>query len=582
MKQAPHAPYPPAPEPRDQEWTAIRRHVLARDVQRCTRCGERRPASELDVHHVIPRALGGTDDPANLTTLCDGCHAAKHPALQVSLARRFLERWAVRAARWLDGASRLPGESERIGAAMRALGVERLRDGQLEVILAALRGESVLFVSATGSGKSLCFQVPALLGASGTVVVSPLKALMTDQVVSLTERCIPATFLNSSLSRPEADARLQLIQRGGVKLLYVTPERLDLTRPAYGRNVVLGSRPSYLVVDEAHCVDRWGEVFRPSFLELGKARAALGHPPVLAFTATASAATQERILAALGVPGATRVVLDVDRPNITLLRAPDLEDDEGASLIRQLLSLPHGGRTLLFVQTLRRGRHLQELLRRRGVEIPFYHGQLPAPEREFLQQRFSGRLDPPLSTIICTNAFGMGIDVPDVRLVIHWGMPASPSDYVQEMGRAGRDGQAAVAVLLPRTDDDKLHSFMLRKSLPAEGSRGPEWNPEEYLRRREAELEVMNGMAEARAQCFRKLLNEHFGTDAPPTRQALTVRLMRWLYGARRAASQRGWCCDACSSWTGKGVVAVAAAALWNEPPPPRARLMPRFGQVHR
>jgi len=450
---------------------------------------------------------------------------------------------------------------------MRALGVERLRDGQLDVILAALRGESVLFVSATGSGKSLCFQVPALLAPSSTVVVSPLKALMTDQVVSLTERCVPATYLNSSLSRKEADARLGLIQRGGVKLLYVTPERLDLTRTAYGRDVVLNSKPSYLVVDEAHCVDRWGEVFRPSFLELGNARAALGQPPVLAFTATASAGTQERILAALGVPGATRVVLDVDRPNITLLRAPGLRDDDGSGLIQQLLALPHGGRALLFVQTLRRGRHLQELLRQRGLDIPFYHGQLPAAEREFLQQRFSGRLDPPLSTIICTNAFGMGIDVPDVRLVIHWGMPASPSDYVQEMGRAGRDRQVAVAVLLPRPDDVQLQLYMLRSSLPADGTRGPEWDPDEYLRRRKSEVDAMYDMAMARTRCLRKLLNAHFGAQPQETRQSLAVRLLQWLYGARTAAPEEGWCCDACSSWAGKDVVDVAAAVLRNERP---------------
>jgi superfamily II DNA helicase RecQ len=159
----------------------------------------------------------------------------------------------------------------------------------------------------------------------------------------------------------------------------------------------------------------------------------------------------------------------------------------------------------------------------------------------------------------------MGIDVPDVRLVIHWGMPASPSDYAQEVGRAGRDRRAAVAVLLSRTDDVKLQLFMLQKSLTAEGTRSPDWDPEEYLRRRQAEVDVMDGMATARNRCFRKLLNEHFGSHVPAARQPFTVRLLRWLYGARAVAPQEGWCCDACSSRAGKDVVDVAAAVLGSE-----------------
>jgi ATP-dependent DNA helicase RecQ len=546
--------------------------VLARDGYCCTRCHERRPAHELDVHHIIPRALGGTDHPANLTTLCDGCHAAKHPSLQVSLARRFLERWGVRIARWLDQTSRLPGEVERIGAAMRVLGVERLREGQLEVILAALRGESVLFVSATGSGKSLCFQVPALLADRGTVVVSPLKALMTDQVASLTERGLPVTFLNSSLSKAETDARLSLLRAGAVKLVYVTPERLDPTRRRYGRDVVLHSNPAFLVVDEAHCVDRWGESFRPSYLELGGARKAMGSPPVLAFTATASPVTRDRILGVLGATVALRVVMDVDRPNITYLRAPSLRDTHAVMLVEQLLKVRHGGRTMVFVQTRRRGEELQHLLRQRGFDIPFYHAKLPASDREFLQQRFSGRLEPHVSTIICTNAFGMGIDVPDVRLVVHWGMSGSPSDYAQEVGRAGRDRRSAVGVLVPRPKDMELQHFMLERSAAATEADNPDGDGAMYLKRRRDEVSTMLGMAMSRDRCLRQLLAEHFGGRPEEAPASLAVRLLRWLYRARSDVTQEGWCCDACAKARGLKFMAMVEGALAGEPPADQRR----------
>jgi ATP-dependent DNA helicase RecQ len=527
-----------------------------------------RPSHELDVHHIIPRALGGSDDPSNLTTLCDGCHSAKHPALQVSLARHVLERWGVRLARWLDRATQLPSDVERIGAAMRVLGIKELRPGQLDVILAALRGESVLFVTATGSGKSLCFQLPALLRPRCTVVVTPLKSLMTDQVAGLTERGIPSTYINSSLSREEVKGRLELIRRAAAKLIYVTPERLDPARNAFGRALVVGARPDFLVVDEAHCVDRWGEAFRPSYLVLGDARASMGGPPVLAFTATASAETQERVLATLSATTATRVLLDVDRPNVALFRVPDRTPESGGRLIRELLKLPHGGRAILFVQTRKRGEQLQELLRQNGLDLSFYHGKLLASEREFLQQRFCGRLDPPLNIIISTNAFGMGVDVPDVRLVIHWGVPASPSDYVQETGRAGRDGRPSAAVLIPRPDDARLHAYMLRATLEGPAAERAEWDREAYLRRRQGEVDEMCAMATART-CFRRLLASHFGARPAVSRESLAIRLLRWLYGTPAAVRESGVCCDACAGVRPDAVVEGVRAALFVVPKEP-------------
>lgn len=207
-------------------WQQSRQIVLARDNHHCVECST---TDALHVHHRVPHALGGTDEPANLVTLCEGCHAGRHPFLQVSLARRTMERWGLRLARWLDRTNQIPANTERLGLALRLLGKERFLEGQLEIVLAALRGESILVVRPTGFGKSLCFQVPAILQAGTTLVVSPLKALMTDQVMHLHKAHLPATFLNSDLSQAEKAARYELLEHNALKFLYCAPERFDET-----------------------------------------------------------------------------------------------------------------------------------------------------------------------------------------------------------------------------------------------------------------------------------------------------------------------------------------------------------------
>src|SRR5207248_679319 len=247
----------------------------------CRACGDTCSQGEADVHHLIPRAAGGVDDPANLITLCDGCHAAHHPNLQGTLARRTIERWGLRLARWLDHRHELADVDESLGAGMRLLGVPRLRTHQLQVILAALRGESLLVVSATGSGKSLCFQVPILLSRGLGVVISPLKALMSQQVADLQLKRIPSTFINGDLAPSEKTIRYQLMRDEAVKFFYCTPERFDSDTVRQGEVTAMGRvRPSYLVIDEAHCIDRWGHDFRPNYGRLGAVRQTLGSPPV--------------------------------------------------------------------------------------------------------------------------------------------------------------------------------------------------------------------------------------------------------------------------------------------------------------
>ncbi len=329
---------------------------------------------------------------------------------------------------------------------------------QLDVILAALRGESLLLVSATGSGKSLCFQLPILLSHGCGFVISPLKALMSQQVADLTTKKIPGTFINGDLGPQEKKIRYQLLRDGAIKFLYCTPERFDpsMVRQAEVDEIVR-TRPAYLVIDEAHCIDRWGNDFRPNYGKLGAIRQALGSPPVLAFTATAGRQSQRRILESLGIPDARVVVTGVDRPNIKFVRLPDVKDEARYLLIMNLLRIMPHGRAMLFVPTVNTGKRLQAGLRSLGLDIPFFHSKLgTANDRDMLLGQFTGRTEPPVNVVICTNAFGMGLDLPDVRLVVHWQYPASVEDYLQEFGRAGRDRKPSVAVMFTGEKDEGL------------------------------------------------------------------------------------------------------------------------------
>src|SRR5262249_40613985 len=240
---------------RAPEWKDIRSGVMRRDKFQCVECAAACEPDGLDVHHLLPRSAGGTDEPSNLITLCDGCHAAHHPKLAGRLARRMMEKWAVRLALWLDRHGCIAEASRNFGPALRLFGLEQFRDGQLPVVEAALSGRSVLVVSPTGFGKTLCFQLPTVLRPGLGIVVSPLKALMGEQVSALTRRKIPSTFVNSDLDAAEKDLRYGLLANKGVKFLYLAPERF-FVRSKRELQVLRSLRPSFLVIDEAHCVDQ--------------------------------------------------------------------------------------------------------------------------------------------------------------------------------------------------------------------------------------------------------------------------------------------------------------------------------------
>lgn len=467
----------------------------------------------------------------------------------------------MRLARWFDRRGALQSLDETLGAALRLLGGERFRAPQLEVILTALRGESLLFVSATGSGKSLCFQVPVLLSRGLGIVLSPLRVLMAQQVESLLRRQIPCTFINGDLGPKEKALRYELLRNGTMKFLYCTPERFDPTIVRPAEVDALGRvRPTYLVVDEAHCIDRWGKDFRPSYDRLGGVRRLLGSPPVLAFTATAGVESQRRILRSLGIPRARVIVAGVNRPNIALARLADVDDEDRFALIVRLLSAMPLGRAMIFVPTIRVGEMVRAGLRAHGRPIPFFHARMgSANERDVLLGQFTGRLSPSVNVVICTNAFGMGLDIPDVRLVVHWQHPASVEDYLQEFGRAGRDGRPAVALLFTGAKDEGLLRFMAEKT-----NRSSDTNEPGVLSGKYRAIAMMRERAIDRDACFRASVVRYFGETPPSASRSFAERIVAWLFERGAVRRPTGHCCDVCDGVTARNI-GDWSARVWAE-----------------
>lgn len=531
----------------DSQWRAIRKQVLERDEFRCVSCGTSLRSIEADIHHLLPRSMGGTDELSNLIALCDGCHAAHHPTLQGGLARRALEKWAIRLAKWLDHKGVLVEHTESFGPALRLFGVDRFREGQLPIVLAALSGKSVLVVSPTGSGKTLCFQLPAVLRKKVSVVVSPLKTLMIDQVSALLRKKIPATFINSDLSNQEKDIRYSLLASAAFKLLYVAPERF-FVRSKEERDSLSQSTPSFIVVDEAHCVDQWGNDFRPEYGMLAQVRANLGSPPILAFTATAGREMQDRILSSLGIPDATVFVRDVDRPNIALLRRrcpPEKRSEEIAALLR--LPQVQGQKAMVFVPSTRAGEDLKRKLAELGLDIPFYHSRLGTPfERQELQKRFQGESLPTVNHIICTNAFGMGLDMPNIRLVIHWQQSASVEDLLQEFGRAGRDRTQSVSIIFHEgneSSDTGRLKFMADKTV--DSANLDERDKAQMRAQRYRQIDQVASMLKAES-CFRNSIRSYFGGKTVVSKPSLSEIILEWVFGTKEKAPGANFCCDYC------------------------------------
>jgi len=360
----------------------------------------------------------------------------------------------VRATNKDTALTREPTPARVATAARELLGYETLRPGQEAAIAALLDGHDVLAVMPTGSGKSAIYQIAGALLPGATLVVSPLLALQRDQVESMAQEpgLGGAAQLNSALRERERESALAEFEDGDLEFLLLAPEQF-----ANGEAMAAlrESPPSLFVVDEAHCISEWGHDFRPDYLKLGAVIEELARPRVLALTATAAPPVREEIVARLGLHHPRLVVRDFDRPNIRLAveRFAD-EEEKWAALIDRVATAPKPG--IVYAATRRRTEESAAALADRGITAVAYHAGLPAKERERAQQAF---MADEAAVIVATTAFGMGIDKPNVRFVFHLDVSDSVDAYYQEIGRAGRDGEPAEAVLFFREDDLNLRRF---------------------------------------------------------------------------------------------------------------------------
>ena len=328
-------------------------------------------------------------------------------------------------------------------------GYDSFRPKQEEIVDAALEGRDVLAILPTGGGKSVCFQVPGMMKDGIAIVVTPLIALMKDQVQNLTARGIRALCINAGMGRREVDNALNNALYGDFKFLYVSPERLG-TR--LFQNYVQEMNVSYIVVDEAHCISQWGYDFRPDYLQIGKLREIVD-APVIALTATATPQVAEDIMGRLGFRDKCLIKSGFERPNLSYI-VRRTEDKLG-----QLLNICSSvdGTGIVYVRSRKKTEELSAFLTANGVSASFYHAGLGQQSRTDRQEKWKSDQ---IRVMVCTNAFGMGIDKPDVRFVVHFDVPDSPEPYFQEAGRGGRDGKRSFAVMLwNRTDVKRLRQL---------------------------------------------------------------------------------------------------------------------------
>ena len=351
-----------------------------------------------------------------------------------------------------------PDSKDPLVALERYFGFRKFLDGQSSVVGALLSGRDALVVMPTGGGKSLCYQLPSLVMDGITVVISPLIALMKDQVDGLERKGIPATMINSSVSLSEQRQRLMGLRSGAFKLVYIAPERFQ-------SRVFLEALQSVPIalfaIDEAHCLSQWGHDFRPDYLRLGAALDALGRPQTAAFTATATPEVRADILQSLGLREPFECVSGFERPNLSLTVTPIEKEKNKFARIKEIIGKHKTG--IIYCATRRKVEEVSETLFDWSVSCVAYHGGMKDQDRERAQNLF---IEKKRDVVVATNAFGMGIDRSDVRFVLHFDIPGSVEAYYQEAGRAGRDGEPASCELLFNYADSRTQEFFIEGNNP--------------------------------------------------------------------------------------------------------------------
>ena len=380
-------------------------------------------------------------------------------------------------------------------------GYDSFRQGQESVINAVLDGRDILAVMPTGAGKSLCYQVPAMLLSGITLVISPLISLMQDQVKALNEAGVDAAFINSSLSEKEMHDTFKNASKGQYKIIYVAPERLmseGFVRLAKGVEI------SMITVDEAHCISQWGQDFRPSYMDIAEFVNVLDKRPIIsAFTATATQNVREDIICSLGLTNPYFLVTGFDRENLFFqVDKPKSKD----RFILDYLDRHKGESGIIYCATRKNVDSLYTLLKKRNVSVAKYHAGISIEERKQMQDDFVFDYT---SIVIATNAFGMGIDKSNVRFVIHYNMPSSMENYYQEAGRAGRDGLNSECILLFSPQDIIINRFLL------EHKDFSDIDPTDAMTIRERDikrLQIMEGYCYT-TECLRNYILKYFGEN---------------------------------------------------------------------